>query len=61
MNNHFTFLQKMRSAVGKFFFFLLLPLKLIQSNNVAMEHNRIYTQVSKQICINNYDTNNSGL
>jgi hypothetical protein len=25
--------------VGNFFFFLLLPLKLIRSNNVAMGHN----------------------
>jgi len=37
MNKPFTFLQKMRSAVGKFLFFLLLPLKFIRSNNVAME------------------------
>jgi hypothetical protein len=39
MNKPFTFLQKMKSAEGKFFFFLLLPLKFIRSNNVAMEHN----------------------
>jgi hypothetical protein len=35
----------MRRAWAKFFFFILLPQNFIRSNNVAMEHNNILTQI----------------